>query len=185
MKIFYTASYYGKNKYQKYYDMVLRAIEATGVEVISPEKGNYKDLLSPAVIKKLKYEKSIHYEAIRQGILICDAVIIEASHEDFQLGAEAAYAVENKKHLLCLSIHENFTEKMRYRYFTGARYNEYNIEEIVENFISAVKKNQFSERFNCFLTTTQFHHLKKKAKKENLNTSEYLRSLIDQDIKEY
>lgn len=183
MRIFYTASYYGKGKYQKYYDMVLRAIEQTGVEVISPEKNNYLDVLSSLIKKRIKNERTLHYEAIRKGILLSDAVIIEASHEDFQLGAEAAFAVENKKHLLCLSIHENFSEKMKYRYFKGERYNEYNIEEIVENFITMVAQSHYSERFNCFLTRSQIQHLEKKSQQEKLNKSEYLRRLIDEDRK--
>ena len=181
MKVFYTASYYGKSKYQRYYNLVLQAIKRTGVEIISPEIGNYKDVLTTSLKKKLKSEKRIHGEAIRKGILIADAVIIEASYEDFQLGFETAFAVENKKPLLCLSIHENFSEKMKYRYLTGAKYNEYNIEEIVENFIDMIKKDQFSKRFNCFLTHSQIVYLKSSAKSNNINVSEYLRSLIDKD----
>jgi predicted DNA binding CopG/RHH family protein len=181
MKVFYTASYYGKEKYQRYYNMVLQALKQTGVEIISPELGNYKQVLSSSLRKKLKSEKRIHGEAIRKGILISDAVVIEASHEDFQLGFEAAFAVENKKPLLCLSTHENFSEKMKYRYLIGAKYNEYNIEEIVENFIEMIKKDQLSKRFNCFLTSSQITYLKKSAKLNNINISEYLRELIDKD----
>lgn len=181
MKIFYTCSYLGKKEYQKYYDMVLRAIEATGVDVISPEKGNYKDVLDPVLKKKLKDEKIIHSEAVRKGILIADAVIIEASHESFQLGYEAAFAVENKKYLLCLSINENFSEKMKYRYLAGAKYNEYNIEELVENFINFVKKEQLSERFNLFFSPSQLSYIEKKAKEEKINMSEYIRKLIDEE----
>ncbi len=182
MRIFYTASFYGKKKYQRYYNMVLQALEATGVLVISPEKGNYTDVLSLALKKRLKDKKRIHSESIRRGILLADAVIIEASHEDFQLGYEAAFAVQNKKHLLCLSTNENFTDKMmRYRYFIGAKYNEYNIEELVENFISMVRKDQFSERFNGFLSKAQLQYVKDKARANNMNTSEYIRSLIDED----
>lgn len=166
-----------------YYDMVLRAIEATGVDVISPEKGNYKDILDLSTIKKLRDEKIIHSEAIRKGILTSDAVIIEASHEDFQLGYEAAFAVENKKHLLCLSVHENFSEKMKYRYLEGAKYNEYNVEELVENFINFVKKEQLSERFNLFLSPSQSSYLEKRAKEEKINKSEYIRKLVDEDRK--
>lgn len=183
MKVFYTCSYYGKKIYQKYYDMVLSAIEATGVEVISPEKDNYKQLLGPA-LKTLDSEKIVHSEAIRKGILLADAVIIEASHEDFQLGYEAAFAVESKKHLLCLSIHENFSEKMRFRYLAGAKYNKYNIEEIVANFIDFVKKDHLSERFNCFFSPSQIHHLDLAAQKAGVNKSEYLRSLIEKDKKD-
>lgn len=184
MKVFFTASYYGKEKYQKYYNLVLNALEKTGVSIISPEKENYKSILPASVKNKLRSEKIIHAEAIKKSILISDAVIIEASHEDFQLGYETAFAVDNKKPLLCLSVNENFSEKMKYRYFSASKYNEYNIEEIVENFIKKVKEEQYLQRFNCFLTKTQIAHLKRKAKLNNTSSSEHLRVLIDQDINE-
>jgi len=161
--------------------MVLGAIEATGAHVISPEKGNYLETLTSVVKSKLKDEKELHYEAIRKGILLADGVIIEASHEDFQLGTEAAFAVDNKKHILCLSINENFSEKMKKRYFKGAKYNEFNVEEIVDNFVQMVAQNHYSERFNCFLSPSQIHYLKRKSKANNMNSSEYIRKLIDDD----
>lgn len=183
MKVFYTASYLGKQKYQQYYNMVLRAIEWTGAEIISPEKGNYQSLLTPAEIEELKYPKKIHYEAIRKGILWSDAVIIEITNEDFQLGHEATLAIQNKKYVLCLSIFEDFSEKIQNQYFFAAKYNEYNIEEIVENFVKHVTEDQFSERFNLFLTPTQVQYIEQKARENNMNKSEYLRFLLDRDMK--
>lgn len=183
MKIFYTASYYGKEKYQKYYDMVLKVIEATKAELIATEKGNYKQILSDKEIKQLKKPLLIHYEAIKKGILWADAVIIEISNEDFQLGHEATLTIQNKKPVLCLSIHEDFSKKINNRFFFGARYNEYNVEEIVENFINFVKKEQLSERFNLFITPSQLSYVEKKAKEEKVNKSEYIRKLIDEDRK--
>ena len=135
MKIFYTASYYGKNKYQKYYDMVLHAIQDSESEIISPELSNYLELLPPDSIEKLKDKRSIHYEAIKEGILWADLVIIELSHEDFQLGHEATLAIQNKKPVLCLSINEDFSLKIKNPFFFGAKYNKYNINEIIRNFI--------------------------------------------------
>lgn len=181
MKIFYTASYSGKQKYQGFYNLVLRAIESTHVDLISPEKGNYLGVLSPQERLKLKGKKKIHYEAIRRCILLSDAVIIEISNEDFQLGHEATLTILNKKHVLCLSVHEDFGEKIRNRYFHGAKYNEYNIEELVENFITFVQTDKLSERFNCFLSPGQIHYLEKKSKENKINKSEYLRRLIDED----
>lgn len=183
MKIFYTASYLGKQKYQANYNQVLAAIEATGSEVISPEKGNYQSLLTAAEIDELKYPKNIHYEAIRKGILWSDAVIIEITNEDFQLGHEATLAIQNKKYVLCLSLFEDFSDKIQNRYFYGAKYNEYNIEEIVENFIKTVQDDQFSERFNLFLSSSQTQFLEKKATENKMNKSEYLRFLLDKDMK--
>ena len=181
MIIFYTVSYYGKSKYQKNYNLVLNAIEAAGIKIISPEKGNYLDVLNSQFKGKIKDKETLHYHAIRKGILMADAVIIEASFEDFQLGAEAGYAVENKKPLLCLSINENFSKKMHYRYFQGAKYNQFNIEEIVNNFIKRVEAEHYSERFNCFISPTQLSYLKRKAKSDNVTASEYIRKLIDDD----
>lgn len=181
MKVFFTASFSGKEKYQRYYNMVLAAIEAHKVELISPEKGNYKELLPERVTYKLKDDKKIHYEAIKRGIFWADAVIIEMSHEDFQLGHESTLALEARKHVLCLSVHEDFSEKIQNRYFHGGRYNEYNVEELVENFITLSNKEFLSERFNCFLSPSQIQHLEKRSKEEGISASEYLRELIDKD----
>lgn len=181
MKVFYTASYYGKQKYQQHYDMVLKAIESTGVELISPEKGNYKKLLTRRNIERLKKDRRIHYEAIRKGIIWADAVIIEISNEDFQLGHEATLAVSVKKHVLCLSIHEDFSEKINHQYFHGAKYNQFNVEEVVVDFIERAKKERLSERFNCFLSPRQLEYLDKVAAKQSIGMSEYVRLLIDND----
>ena len=185
MKLFYTASYTGKEKYQKYYDIVLRAIDGTGVEVVSPEKGNYLDVLTTEARNRfINDPKRLHYEAIRKGIIASDAVVIEVSNEDFQLGHEATLAIQNKKYVLCLSIHENFSEKIKNRYFLGAKYNQFNIEEIVENFVSMIGAEAKSERFNLFLQPGQAKYLKEKAKGDGMSMSDYVRLLIDQDRRE-
>lgn len=181
MKIFYTASYYGKHKYQQNYDAILKAIEETGVEVVSPEKKNYRDLLSKKRIIKLKNDKQIHYEAIKKGIYWSDAVIIEISNEDFQLGHEATLAIFAKKHVLCLSLHEDFSEKIENKFFHGAKYNEFTLDRIVAEFISLVSKERLDERFNCFLSSRQMDYLESAAAKKGVNKSEYLRMLLNKD----
>jgi len=181
MKVFYTASYYGKEKYQKYYDMVLRAIEKSGAEIVSPEKGNYLDLLTKEEQKKAKDEKERHYLAIKKGIEWADVVVIEVSQEDFQLGHEATLAIFNKKPVLCLSIHEDFSKKIKNKYFYGHKYGEMNVEEIVEEFLNKIKGRKLEVRFNCFLSGAQDDFLEKRTKIVGMNKSEYLRKLIDED----
>lgn len=182
MNVFYTASFKGKSKLQKNYDLVLQAILQTGVEVISPEVGNYLDVLSERFIKQHKNdEQRIHYEAIRKGIAKSDAVIIEVSNEDFQLGHEATLAIQSKKYVLCLSINENFGEKIKNPYFVGAKYNSFNVEEIVSDFIHLASGERYSTRFNLFLKPSQFKYLEEAAKKEGVNVSEYVRLMIELD----
>src|SRR3990167_4594693 len=172
MKIFFTASFHGKKQYQRYYNIVLKTLEQIpNAFITSTEKDNYLSVLPLKDRKRIKNKEKLHYLAIKRNIQDADAVVIEMSNEDFQLGHEATLAIQNKKYVLCLSTREDFSEK----------YNEYNIEEVVDNFIEVVKKNQFSERFNCFISPSQMDYVKEKAKKEHMNASEYIRSLIDDD----
>ena len=179
MIIVITASYYGKQKYQKYYDLIRISIEKTGVSLISPEKGNYKRVLTTAEQRALGSERRIHYEAIRRGIARADGVILEISHEDFQLGHEATLAILTKKHVLCLSLHENFEEKIINRYFHGAKYSEYTVAEIVSEFIQKTKRHHLTERFNLFLSPAQVSYITREADKQAVNQSELIRSFID------
>lgn len=183
MKLFWTASYSGKEQYQKDYDLVSRAIDAQpDLEVISPEKGNYLSLVPPTVSKQLAARpQKLHYDAIRRGILWADAVIVEISQEDFQLGHEATLAMQSKKHVLCLSTHEDFSGKIDNRYFHAAHYNKMTIEEIIENFLALAHKDLLSHRFNLFLTSAQEQFLKFKGQESGLGASDYLRTLIDND----
>ena len=181
MKVFYTASFYGKDKYQKYYDLVLEAIERAGVQVISPEKGNYRRAISERVRAGLRDANAVHYEAIRRGILAADAVIIEVSFQDIQIGFEAALAVAHKKPVLCLSIYEDFSQKINNKYFFGAKYSELNVEELVGEFVERAKKKRLGERFNMFLSASQEQYLERIARENGVAKSEYLRELIDKD----
>ena len=181
MKVFYTASFYGKSKYQEFFDMVLNAIKKTGVDFLSPEVGDYLSILKIQHSANIKSKKKLHYDAIRKGILWADTVIIEVSHEDFQLGHEVSLAIQSKKPVLCLSIHEDFSKKISSPYLFGAKYNAYNIDELVTDFINKYSKETLNERFNLFMSKRQLKNLGKAAKEKGLNNSEYLRMLIDKN----
>jgi hypothetical protein len=183
MKIFYTASFGGKAKYQENYNKIQTILDSLGMNIVSTEKGNYTEELSSKFKTRTKDRHRIHYEAIKTGILTSDAVVIEASHEDFQLGYEAAFAMQSKKHLLCLSVNEDFSEKIKNEYIHGAQYNMFNVKNIIEEFIDLVKKERLSRRLNLFISDRQYEYLKKQADTNNLNVSEYIRKLVEDDMK--
>lgn len=182
MKVFFTASYNGKEHLQKYYDLIVECIQSTGVDLISPELGNYKKILKPLEMHSLKSEEQIHYEAIRKGILWADAVVIEISHEDFQLGHETTLALGYKKPVLILSLKEDYSKKINNRFLEAAKYTQYNVKDIIIDFIVKNRQELLSERFNMFISKTQLKHLELKGKQSGMNKSEYLRNLIDQDM---
>ena len=183
MKVFFTASYFGKEKYQSQYDLVRKNLEKSGIELLSPELGNYLSVLEEKDFKQ-RSKKKLHYEAIRRGISTSQAVVIEISHEDFQLGHEATLAIMAKKPVLCLSIHEDFSNKIVNPYFFAAKYNEYNIEEIISNFIKRVEKESLDQRFNLFLSKRQLVNLETASKKMKMNNSEYIRMLLDKNSRD-
>lgn len=181
MRLFWTASYHGKNRYQKYYDLVSRTIDSqSDLEIIATEKGNYQSILPATIRQKLAGSpQKLHYEAIRRGILWADAVIIEISDESFQLGHEASLAMQAKKHVLCLSTHEDYSPKLDNRYFHAARYNKMTIEEQIESFLKLARRDLLSRRFNLFLTSSQEQFVKQKGEESGEGASSYIRSLID------
>lgn len=170
MKVFYTASFYGKDKYQPNYNQVLSALQTHPIELKSPELTPFPH---PAT------DPAPHYVSIKQGIIWADAVIIEISQEDFQLGHEATLAIQAKKPVLCLSTNQDLTNRIQSRYFHAAKYNQYTIDEIIEDFLKKAKKELLKERFNLFLSPTQLSHLRIQAQKHSLTASEFIRQLID------
>lgn len=182
MKIFFTASYHGKENLQKYYDLIVETIQDTGVELVSPELGNYRKILKPLDMHSLKTEEQIHYEAVRKGILWADAVIFEVSHEDFQLGHEATLATQYKKPVLLLSLKEDYGKKIQNRFLQGAKYSKYNIKDLLLHFIIKNRQELLSERFNMFISQSQLKHLEVAGKTKGMNKSEYLRDLIEKDM---
>ena len=187
MKVFYTASYRGKKKHQVSYDLVRTSIKRFKVELVSPEEKNYHLVLTKQVQKKFPDYESLHkdpfwhYEAIRQGIHWADAVIIEVSEEGFQLGHEATLAITEKKPVLCLSLHEDFSQKIHHDYFFGAKYTERSIEGVIQDFFVRGRELSHSRRFNMFLYPSQVDHLESMSKEYGMNMSEYVRRLINLD----
>lgn len=172
MKIFFTCSFAGKTKYQKYYDLVLHSLQSQPIELRSPELGHFPP---PSDIN--------HYPSIKQDINWADAVVIDVSEENFQLGHETTLAIQNKKHVLCLSINEDFSRKIESPYFHGAKYSELNIDDIVTDFISSLRQHKFDQRFNFFLSQKQVRTLDLNASKLGLTKSDYIRHLLDSDSK--
>jgi hypothetical protein len=183
MRVFYTASYYGKEKFQKDYSLVLDTLKKQKIVLVGTEVGNYLNFLPSRISGKIKDKNKLHYEAVKYGIINSEAVVIESSFQDFQLGHEATLAILAKKHVLCLSTEEDFSEKIRNEYFHGAKYNKNNIDEIVTNFINTVQQEKLINRFNMFLSDKQIKFLQNSANQEKINMSEYLRKLIEEDMR--
>lgn len=125
MKIFFTTPINGKQKYQKYINEVIRAIESCGASVVSPEKDDqYRKAFSDRNIKEFGNRNRVHYEFIRQGIASSDAVIFEASHEDFRVGHEVTLALMYGKSVLVLSQLQDYSKYITHERLVGKKYHD-------------------------------------------------------------
>lgn len=182
MRVFYTSSFYGKQEYQKQYDLVRTTIKEFNVNLISPEEGNYLDVIDPRTRKRLEGNHNLlHYEAIRHGIHLADAVIVEVTYQDIQLGHEITLATVEKKPILVLSTKEDFSNKIIHDYLFGAKYDESSIKGILQDFFVKVREIRQARRFNMFLYPAQEDYVKKASQKQGMNMSEYIRHLINLD----
>lgn len=179
-KIFFTAAYSGKKLYQKYYDQIVAAIQQNDVELVATELGNYKSVLTTQDKQSVSTAREEHYLAIKKGIKWADLVILELSQESFQVGHEATLALQEKKPVLGLSLHEDWSKRIVNKYFHGVKYSQYFVAETITSFINKYRKEPLNERFNLFMSASQLAKLERLANQSDMNSSEYLRSLIEE-----
>jgi hypothetical protein len=182
MRIFFTAAFDGKPMYQEYYDLVVKTIKSFNNVIVSPEVGNYLSFIPNKISSKIKDENKLHYEAIKYGIIHSDATIIECSKECFRLGHETTLAIQSRKHVLCISTEADYSTKINNEYYHGAKYNKQNLHEIIENFLKIVEQDKLINRVNLFMSDRQVQYLQKSSKDHNLNVSEYIRKLVEEDM---
>lgn len=160
MRVSFIVPYKGKELYQKDYDDILESIEGAGGTVLSPEKE--KDHLYEQVIKQERHlhdPARAHYEFLRKSILDSDAVIIEASYEDFRGGHEATLALLYHKPVLALAQHINFGEFIHHPQFTGAQYTSGQAGGIVKAFLKTVA-SQHDRQTQARIRTSALHYAK-------------------------
>jgi hypothetical protein len=180
MKVFFTCSYSGKSKYQDSYDLVVKAIqEFPEIDIISPELGDYTQVLDRREITQLHDRERVHYAAIKKGIELADVVIIDITEEGFQLGHEATLAIMGKKPVLVLSRFKNYAKLITNPYLYGAKYDKFTIEATVNEFLMKHLNPKLSQRFNLFLSRRQMELLEQKAKSAGLTKSELIRRHIE------
>jgi ribokinase len=133
----------GKKKYQAEYDAIVKAIEENGDTVLSPEKSlTYRRVLAQDA--KLRETPKAHYEFIRKGIIDSDAVVVEASWEDFRVGHETTLALLYRKPVLALSQSLELGKYIHHPDFYGLKYTPEELANLVKDFLRKVGKDKLA-----------------------------------------
>jgi len=177
MKVFFTASLSERDKYKKYYDSVVKAVQKDD-EIISLEVQEYSHLIPKDIIKSIP-KNELHYTWLKKGIKKSNCVIIDASRDSFRLGHESTLALLYNKPVLCLSDKKDYSDAIINPKFYAAIYkDEKDVTSAVSSFLDLVKSKHVGLRKNIYITSEYANFLNWYSKTNSKNDSEVIRELI-------
>jgi len=167
MKVFFTASYHGKAKFQKNYNIIIDSLKSHKIIVLSFES------------KKTINNKNLHKEIVH-FIKKADFVLIECSVNSFKLGHEATLALLHNKPVFCISQEGELTEYIKLPMFHSFTYKTVrNIPFLIDSIVKLYTNRYKTERINLLLNSSQKAFLVDKAQQENKSVSSLIREIID------
>lgn len=126
------------------------------------------------------------YKESLETITQADVVIAETSYENFGVGYQMAYAVQQKKPVLLLR-HETadknaFATGVDDGWVAKADYTEENLPKIIQKFLDTNDIKAKDMRFNFFIDRPIYNYLRWAAFKTGKTKAEILRELVSKEI---
>jgi len=182
MKIYFTGSISGKKLYEKNCLKIVESLKKLGHEVIFEAmfKINIKQAQSIS-----REQQVIVHEKLKQHRIECDLVVAELSFRSFGIGQEISHAFRIGKPVLGMHV----TGKNPHLLLSDAGdrllLQEYSLENIEEKLKEGIDflDPQSVKRFTMLLPSRLVNHLDEIARDNNSSRSEYIRGLIENDIK--
>ena len=182
MKIYFGASIAGKEYFEKNYLAIISELEALGHEV-------FCDYFLKASVKSINNqteEESINAQlGFLKGKLNSDILVFEVSFRSFGIGQEIANAFRLGKPVLALYLKNNKPHILRNEAGDSllvVEYNLSNLKQILKENLQYFKIGE-NRRFTLLLPAHQTNYLDEVLRKTGISRSEYIRKLIDSDIK--
>ncbi len=183
MKIYFTASITGKNKYQKNYKTIVSSLESLGHKVISDHilQSDSDELLAEDA-----HEREEHHKKLSKWLNQADIVVAEVSFPSVSVGYEVALGLEKNKPVLAL--HEESQVPVALLGETSdkfilASYNTTDIKKDIKYLVDEVS-DQMDTRFNFFISPKHQNYLDWIAKNRKVPRSVFLRRLIEEHMEQ-
>lgn len=182
MKIYFTASIHGKEKFDKNYDKIVEVLSKFGHKVIA-------DHILQVSLKNLPHQRDedriSYYRKMIRWITTCDLVVAELSYSSASVGHEVSVALEKGKPVIALYFKGKGPHLL-----TGVGsdkllivdYETENLDSVLKDAINDAK-DQMDVRFNFFISPKIGVYLDWIAKNKKIPRAVYLRRLIDEDIR--
>ena len=185
MKIFLSASIYGKQHLEDSCKKIIELTKKSGNTIVSDHILNTTN----EEMAQWKKDKDIKFHNfVMNGIKNADAVFAEISHPSTSVGYLIAMAAQAGKPVVCFyngveKPHLFGTLEEQNDKFIVAQYkNLEELDKLVPEMIEFIHEGQ-DTRFNFFVTPKHINYLNWIAKSKKIPRSVFLRRLIEEEIK--
>lgn len=186
MKVFFTATYSGKNVFGKYYQTIYDQIENLGYNHVDNEVVNisYEEFLKR--MKQGREAQVLNFQNKMECIQRADLCVVESSVHGFGSGFIVQRALDLGKPTLVLYYKDNVPflfngiqdEKLIVR-----SYDESNYKKIIRDALQLAREKR-DKRFNFFLSPKLLNYIEEASKARSITKSKLIRDMIVKDMKE-
>jgi hypothetical protein len=182
MRIYFTASVSGKEKYGENYEKIVKALADLDHKVVA-------DHILKATPEKLKKEtlkdRVTHHRRLNKWLNSCDVVVAEVSYPSVSVGYELTLALDKGKPVLALHLPEKVPAALLGESSDKFIMKAYQFSDLKRRLSRWLKElsNKIDVRFNFFITPQLLSYLDWIAGKKRIPRSVYLRNLIEKDMK--
>ncbi len=181
MKVYFTASLTGKSIYGENYSRIVDEMARLGCKVGEVVMTSNLE----EVQKQSKEKHAAAYKKIRKYIEGADLVAAEMSYSSVAVGYEITTALNLGKQVVLFHVPDHFSpllEGIRDKNLSIWTYRTDDLEKVVASALKMAKENM-DVRFNFFLPKDLSAHLDWAVMNLGVNRSEYVRRLIEGDMK--
>ena len=179
--MYFTASLTGKQFYRKNYERIFECLIKLGNDV------SELAMTDEAVeVAKHTQEQNVKaHQRIINMIKAADLIVAETSYSSIAVGYEITTALNMSKKVLLLHLPDKYSpllEGIKNPNLHIVQYTEDDLVEILTDALKVIEKS-VDIRFNFFLPKALLAQLDWVALNQRVNKSEYVRQLIEKDMK--
>ncbi len=180
MKIYFTASLIGKNKYNQAYQAIVSNLKKTNHQVL--ERILKTDPLQPE--KENENQTKKIYQQIIAMLRQASIVVAEISQPSASVGHEISLALENNQPVIAL--YQQGTGAKLLEGYPGEKlqmlcYDQHNLQPLLNSAVEQAS-SQVDVRFNFFITAKMMAYLDWIAKERKIPRSVFLRHLLEKEM---
>ena len=180
MKVYFTASFSGKEQYKEEYELVINTLKDLDAQVL-----DLVSHVSPEIFTSSPEEKKKIYKKIDNCLKVADLVVAEISYPSINVGYEISTALKMEKPVLALRLkgtRSNVLEGHPDEKFKIVEYKKETLKPLLKEWIKTAN-DQIDVRFNFFIPPSIVNYLDWVAKKRRVPRSVFLRNMIEREMK--